>query len=140
MPSRFRRYAEGYGFLGYYWLGGLLKSGSSLIATLGDGPGECVGVQIAQLSGAYSNFVDAMVKIELDGLEAYDGYLYWLLMAYPGNVAHTMFATCDLPAAYYSVISWSIPMSFADTYKATFYTSNATGNNVYININLYEGS
>ena len=138
--SSFDRVVDGYFYMGYYSLSGLLKSGSSLIASVVDGPYNILGIQISQLSGYYSDFMDAMIKIELDGVVAYDGYIYWLLMAYPGYVAHTMFSTIDIPSAYWVIISFRVAMSCAATYKCTLYTANTTGNTVYVNIDICEGA
>ena len=140
MTGRLKHLLEGFPFQWTYMLGGMLKAGSNVTLTDPNGPGQINCIHINQISGLYSNFMDAKVTITIDGVVQYDGYIYWLLMVYGGYAAHGLLGTADLAGTFFCIMTLSVPMEFLSTFQITFYTVNVTGNNMICNLDSWEAT
>jgi hypothetical protein len=113
---------------------GLIKSGYALVFNSVGAPGEVAGLAIHQLDGIVADLTYLRCKIEIDNVTLFDDHIYFLFMGYHGYNFHNLFATCDMQSGNDNKSSFKVLIPYEIMYRFTFYTTNATGNTLYINL------
>jgi len=139
MTSRLNRRVMDYPDWYVHLASGTVKLGSSITYDSTNGPGEIQGFQINQVTGTPANFLDLQIKLTIDSVQIYSGYLYWLYMGYFGYVFHSLFAVGDIDTNGFMSTSARWTMPIAATWQIVLSSANVTGNVVYMNVQARYG-
>ena len=140
MTGNFNRRVAGYSDYHCHLAGGTVVAGTSIVYSNTSAPGEILGIDVAAITGQLANIVDLCMKLEIDNVTIFDGYIYWLFMGYIAYDFHNLFATCDVIAGSLPSIHMRWHMPFSTMWRITLYSANTNAISVYMNVHARIGA